>query len=114
MDEEQISTLRAALHHWIDHATVEQLERMNHVVAVDARRFVPVALLPPRQSKIQSTPQSTGTSYVDRWNAQHERRRRHADWLERRGMLIAMKATPEQITEWDAANPDPLLDESDD
>ena len=71
MDEEQISMLRAALHHWIDHATVEQLEQMNHVVAVDARRFVPVALLPPRQSKSQSTPQPPRTSPVDRWNAEN-------------------------------------------
>ena len=114
MDEEQISMLRAALHHWIDHATVEQLEQMNHVLAVDARRFVPVALLPPRRSKSQSTPQPPRTSSVDRWNAEKERRRRHAEWLVQRGMLIVNKATPEQIAEWEAANPDPLLDESDD
>lgn len=32
MDEQQTNTLRQALHHWIDHASAEHLNRINREV----------------------------------------------------------------------------------
>ena len=56
MDEEQISMVRAALHHWIDHATVEQLERMSV--------FQGITLRPPQRAKREA--QSFGVAAVAR------------------------------------------------
>jgi hypothetical protein len=91
MDEEQIDTLRAALHNWIDQASVEQLERMNQVVATDARRGIPVVTLPqeeqpPRQYRIVYTSA-----------AQNEERRERADNLARQGLLRQLSKPPREL-----------------
>jgi hypothetical protein len=113
MDEEQISTLRAALHNWIDHATVEQLERMNQVVAADARRFVPVTMFPEEEREAPKMIRYEVKRFsAEEFNKQNVRRREHADWLVQRSRFMLLKPTPEQVIEWDAANPDPALDDS--
>jgi rubrerythrin len=105
MDEEQISTLRAALHNWIDHASVEQLERINQVRAIDVWHFAPEEMEPVEPP----VPQGDSTPYPSQRNIDNERRREHAAWRAERGRRISMNATPEQMAEWEAENPEPSL-----
>jgi len=82
MDEEQISTLRAALHTWIDQASVEQLERMNQVVSTDARRFSPVVAAP-----------ADGTE-TDPWNSETIERNEERRHKQQSARLIALMNKP--------------------
>lgn len=124
------TTARKALHNWIDTADdpviiilAELAERLRTTVDQVIDQGLAARGLKPGEDGMLHIPYTriagddappapvfipvTLISSAER-NRQNERRREHADWLARRS--FARRGTPEQLAEWEAANPDPLLD----